>query len=138
MNANTRVIVADDPHIVSALSDREFIEVVAAVSDGDALLDRSLELRPDVAVVRLGMPGLDSPLAIARLRKRLPRCRLLVLTQNYSDELVVPVVSAGASAYLPRHAEPEQLVAAVEALARGEVYFDPRAVKVLARKLIEA
>ena len=68
---------------------------------------------------------------------RLPKCRILVLIARHADELVVPIVSAGASGYLPKSVIDEELGEAIDALARGEVYFDPQAIKVLATQLVE-
>lgn len=138
MKAPTRVLAADDPRIVSALREHSGIEVVALASDGDELLAQAIETRPDVAVIDLAMPFLGGTAAIERVHAALPHCRLLVLTARYSDELVVPIVSAGASGFLSKSVADDELSEAIDALARGEVYFDPQAIKVLATQLIES
>ncbi len=138
MTAPTRVLSADDPGIVHALSERKNVELVGLVSDGEQLLQQAIEAKPDVAVIDLAMPRLDGALAISRLNAALPKCRLLVLTARHSDELVIPIVSAGASGYLEKASAAEELGKAIDALARGEVYFDPQAIKVLATQLVES
>lgn len=138
MTAPTRVLAADDPGIIRALRERKNVEVVGLVSDGEQLLKQALESRPDIAVIDLALPRLDGALAISRLSAALPKCRLLVLTARHSDELVIPIVSAGASGYLEKSSKVEELGRAIDALARGEVYFDPQAIKVLAMQLVES
>lgn len=138
MTAPTRVLAANDPGIVLALSERSNVELVALVSDGEQLVKEAVHAKPDVAIIDLAMPRLDGALAISRLRSVLPSCKLLVVTARHSDELVIPIVSAGASGYLPKSVSSEELGRAIDALARGEVYFDPQAIKVLATRLVES
>lgn len=137
MKAPTRVLAANDPGIVLALNERSDVEVVGLVSDGEELLTKAVNAMPDVAIVDLAMPRLEGTRAIERIAAALPACKILVLTARHADELVVPIVSAGASGYLVKATAAHELGSAIDALSRGDVYYDPQAIKVLAAQLVE-
>ena len=137
MNPPIRVLAADEPNVVRALGELNDIELVGLVSDGEELLQQAESTKPDIAILDLAMPRLEGTRAIERIAARLPDCKILVLTARHRDTLVVPIVSAGASGYLLKSVIGEQLGKAIDALARGEVYYDPQAIKVLATQLVE-
>jgi DNA-binding NarL/FixJ family response regulator len=110
------------------------IEVVGEAADGDEALEQAVSLSPDVVLMDLVMPRLDGVAAMRRLRERLPRARVIVLTSFVDDDKLLPAVRAGAAGYLLKNAEPQELARAVRAAHAGEALLDP----VVAARLVEA
>ncbi len=140
INAPIRVLVADDHElvrkgIVRILRDGGSVEIVAEACDGLEAVELALAEKPDVVVTDLTMPRLGGLDVVRKVRKALPKCRILVLTVHHDEEYIVPIVEAGASGYLVKDSASAELTDAVAALARGEVYFGPEATKVLAAQL---
>lgn len=135
-----RVLLADDHTLVreslaAVLRAAGDCLIVAEASDGVSAIEKALELRPDVAIVDLSMPGLNGVEVVRRLGAELPRTRVLVLTMHEEEEYVVHVVRAGAAGYLVKHAATSELLQAVRSLAQGGVYFGPYAARVLAEQV---
>ncbi|GGL59398.1 response regulator transcription factor [Planomonospora parontospora] len=126
-----RVLLAEDQHVVrgalvALLGLEEDLEVVAAVESGDAVLPAALLHRPDVAVLDIDMPGaLDGLAAAGELRSRLPACRTLMLTAYGKPGHLRRALGARADGFLLKTAPPEELVAAIRAVAGGERVLDP-------------
>jgi two-component system, NarL family, response regulator LiaR len=137
-----RVLVADDHAVVreglrTFLALQEGIEVVGEAADGEAAVREAEHLRPDVVLMDLVMPRLDGVGAMRELRRRLPECRVIVLTSYAEDDRILPAIQAGAAGYLLKHVEPRELARAVRAAHAGEALLDPsvaaRVVSALAR-----
>ncbi|GGK50724.1 DNA-binding response regulator [Planomonospora parontospora subsp. parontospora] len=126
-----RVLLAEDQHVVrgalvALLGLEEDLEVVAAVESGDAVVPAALLHRPDVAVLDIDMPGaLDGLAAAGELRSRLPACRTLMLTAYGKPGHLRRALGARADGFLLKTAPPEELVAAIRAVAGGERVLDP-------------
>jgi DNA-binding NarL/FixJ family response regulator len=130
MTERTRVLVAEDQQlvrdgIVTMLSSRADLVVVAAVGDGERAVAEAHRTRPDVAMLDLRMPELDGIEATRRITAELPATRVLVLTTFGSDELVFEALAAGAAGFLLKDVRAEDLLEAVAAVARGESRLDP-------------
>jgi DNA-binding NarL/FixJ family response regulator len=136
-----RVVLADDQLLVRsgfrALLDAEDdIEVVGEAGDGAEVFECCLELRPDVVLMDIRMPGTDG-LAATRLitdDRRLDGVKVLVLTTFEIDEYVYESLRAGASGFLVKHTDPAELIRAVRVVAAGESLLSPGAT----RRLIAA
>jgi two-component system response regulator DesR len=126
-----RVLLAEDQYIVrgalaALLGLEEDLEVVAAVESGDAVVPAALLHRPDVAVLDIDMPGaLDGLAAAGELRLRLPACRTLMLTAYGKPGHLRRALGARVDGFLLKTAPPEELVAAIRAVADGERMLDP-------------
>ena len=125
-----RVLLADDHDLFRAglrvlLQDLGGFEVVAEAGDGREALRLVGELRPDVVLMDLMMPGLNGLEATARVAREYPAVRVLVLSMNAAEEFVLPAVRAGASGYVLKNARPAELEQAIRAVARGETYLTP-------------
>lgn len=130
------VLIADDHPIMrdglrAALSAEPDVEIVGEAADGEQAVRLAAELRPDVVLMDLRMPGVDGITAIRRLGGTGPR--VLVLTTFDTD--VLPALEAGASGYLLKDAPPEELVRAVRATHRGETVIAPAAAGRLAESV---
>ncbi|HEY3687871.1 MAG TPA: response regulator transcription factor [Streptosporangiaceae bacterium] len=126
-DAPIRLVIADDHPIVrdglSAVFERDpAFEVVGEAADGAEAVRLARELRPDVVLMDLRMPGMDGVAAITELG---PGVRVLVLTTYDTDSHVLPAIEAGATGYLLKDAPRADLLRAVRASARGEAVLAP-------------
>jgi DNA-binding NarL/FixJ family response regulator len=127
---STRLVLADDQPLVREGLRKIFradpeIAVVADVGDGLAAVEASRRLRPDVVVMDVRMPHLDGIAATRQVVAVPEPPRVLVLTTFDLDEYVFGALRAGASGFLLKDAEPEQLIGAVHTIASGEALLDP-------------
>ena len=132
----TRILLVDDHAMFRAgmkalLEDEHNLEIVGEASTGDEAVDRVRELKPDVVVMDLSMPGSNGLEATRRITALGLRTKVLVLTVHAEEEYLVPVVEAGASGYLTKTSADQDLVDAIKVVARGEVYLPPKATRLL-------
>lgn len=125
-----RVLVADDQAVVRQgvvllLSTSADIEVAGEASDGQEALRLALDLKPDVALVDLRMPGLDGAQVTERIVRAGTGTRVLILTTYADDDAVLPALRAGAVGYLTKDVTGEALLAAVRDVAAGRTVLDP-------------
>jgi len=125
-----RVLVADDQAVVRQgvvllLSTSADIEVAGEASDGQEALRLALDLKPDVALVDLRMPGLDGAQVTERIVRAGTGTRVLILTTYADDDAVLPALRAGAVGYLTKDVTGESLLAAVRDVAAGRTVLDP-------------
>lgn len=131
-----RVLLVDDHQLVRAglaslLGTADDVAVVGQAGDGAAAVERARELRPDVILMDLSMPVMDGVAATRQIVEDLPSVQVLVLT-SFSDRARVDLaLGAGAIGYLLKDSEPDDLLAAVRAAARGESPLDPRVARAL-------
>jgi DNA-binding NarL/FixJ family response regulator len=126
-----RVLVVDDHAMVraglaSVLRGSGDIEVVAEAADGQAAVAEAIGTAPDVVLMDLSMPVLDGVGATRAVLEAVPATRVVVLTSFSDRDRVQRALEAGAVGYQLKDAEPEVLLAAVRAAARGHVPIDPR------------
>jgi NarL family two-component system response regulator LiaR len=139
MSEPIRVLVVDDHAVVreglrTFLSLQDGIEVVGEAADGRDGIREAERLRPNVILMDLVMPGLDGVGAMRELRRRLPECRVIVLTSFAQDDRLLPAIQAGAAGYLLKDVEPRELARAVRAADAGEAMLDPA----VAARLVDA
>jgi DNA-binding NarL/FixJ family response regulator len=124
----TRIILADDHTLLSDairyLLEPEF-EVVGTFTDGLALLEGGQELAPDVVVVDIGMPFLNGLTAGERLKRLLPKIKLVYLTMNPDPDLAAEAFRGGGSGYLLKTSAATELVHAIREVLRGRFYLTP-------------
>jgi DNA-binding NarL/FixJ family response regulator len=125
-----RVLLADDDALVRSglralLRAEDGVTVVGEASNGHEALREAATLRPDVVVMDVRMPGRDGVSATRALLATSPRPRVLVLTTFDLDEVVDAAISAGADGFLLKRASPEELVAAIRAVAAGDAVVAP-------------
>jgi DNA-binding NarL/FixJ family response regulator len=127
-----RVLLADDQSLVRAgfralLSAQEGIEVAGEAADGQQALDAARRLAPDVVLMDIRMPGLDGLQATEAITAdpALGGVRIVVLTTFDHDEHVFEALRAGASGFLVKDTEPEDLIQAVRLVAAGEALLSP-------------
>jgi DNA-binding NarL/FixJ family response regulator len=128
------VLLADDHRMVAeglkALLPDEF-ELVGVVEDGRAMIEAAEKLRPDVIVADIAMPNLNGFEALARLRKSHPKIKVVFLTMHQNAAYARRALEAGASAFVVKHAAPEELVLAIHAALSGTTFITPSLTKQL-------
>jgi DNA-binding NarL/FixJ family response regulator len=131
-----RVLIVDDHAIVRTglsqlLGTADDIELVGAVGDGAEAVTMAAELRPDVVLMDLSMPGTDGITATARIMAADPGAHVLVLTSFSDQARILDALQAGAEGYLLKHSEPEVILAGVREIVSGGSPLDPKAARVL-------
>jgi two-component system, NarL family, response regulator LiaR len=137
-----RVLIVDDHKVVRQglrflLEQEEGIEVVGESADGPSAIEAARTLAPDVVLLDLFLPGLDGIGVLARMKQDRPATEVLMLTSSSDDEHLLAAIRAGALAYLPKTAGVDQVIASVQAAARGESMLEPRIAARLVREVRE-
>jgi DNA-binding NarL/FixJ family response regulator len=131
-----RVLLVDDHKLVRAglqslLDSTDDLTVVGAASDGAEAVALAEELRPDIVLMDLSMPGMDGIEATRRVVALGLGAQVLVLTSFSDGDRVRRTLDAGAVGYLLKDAEPDELLRGVRAVARGESPLDARAARAM-------
>jgi DNA-binding NarL/FixJ family response regulator len=126
-----RILVADDHHVVRAglralLETKTGWKVCAEAVNGREAVEKARELKPDVAVLDIGMPLLNGIEATRQIRKISPDTEVLILTMHDSELMIQGVLKAGARGYILKDDADRNLLAAVEALRRHKPYLSSR------------
>ncbi|MEV0279070.1 response regulator transcription factor [Streptomyces sp. NPDC050610] len=126
----TKVLLAEDQGMMRGalallLGLEDDIEVVAQVSNGDEILPTAKDVRPDVALLDIELPGRSGLDAAAELRGALPECRVLILTTFGRPGYLRRAMEAGASGFLVKDGPVEELAAAIRRVLAGERVIDP-------------
>lgn len=129
-NKTIRVLVADDhplmrEGIAAVIDSQPDMEVAGEAGDGAEAVRLYRELRPDVALIDLQMPGMNGIEAIEAIRAEFPDAHLAILTTYRGDARLMHAVKAGARAYLLKSALRKELCEAIRALAAGRRFFAP-------------
>jgi len=126
--SKTRVLIADDHALVregiaAFLRLCDDIEVVGEASDGLEAIEKTNALKPDVVIMDINMPKFGGLEATIEVKKMSPDTKILVLTQYDDKEYISRFLSAGVSGYLLKRAVGSDLVTALRAVRRGELYL---------------
>lgn len=137
-----RVVLADDHAVVrsglkAVLGSASDIEVIGEAVNGHDAIAIVNRLKPDVVIMDLTMAEMDGMTATRALVEQGSNTRVLVLTMHTEEEYLMEVLQAGASGYIVKSAADRELVDAVRTVARGEVYVQAAAARVLARGLTQ-
>jgi len=123
-----RVIIVDDHAILrqalrQLLEQHTELEIVGDASNGREAVTAVEKLLPDVVLMDMVMPGLSGLEATRQIRKRFPKTRVLILTGYMEDEQIVAALRAGASGYVVKRSDTEELLLGIQAVHRGNTYF---------------
>jgi DNA-binding NarL/FixJ family response regulator len=135
--AELSIFIADDHAIVREglkllVSAQPEMRVVGEAGDGHAAYQGIVELRPDVAVMDLSMPGLSGAQATEHLKRSCPEVKVVALTVHEDESYLRGLLEAGAVGYILKRSAAEELIHAIRRVAAGGVYLDPS----LAGKLV--
>ena len=130
MSPPIRLVLADDHAIVrdglrTLIANAGDVEVIGEADNGHDAARMAAELRPDVILIDISMPGGGAD-AAERIAQAAPDVRVLVLTMHDDRAHLSRMLEAGAAGYVLKHAAPEELMRAIRAVCAGEAYVDPR------------
>ena len=139
-----RVLLADDQVLIRSgfaalIGSDDALEVVGEASDGAEAVRQAVALRPDVVLMDIRMPGVDGLTAARQITEspELADVRVIVLTTFEADEYVLQALRSGASGFLGKSVEPEELLEAIRVVARGEALLSPRATRSLIARFLD-
>ena len=135
-----RVLIVDDHSVVRTglrvfLDLQPDIEVVGEAADGSEGVAVARRLEPDVVLMDLLMPNMDGITAIGRIKAERPETEIVTMTSFIEEEKVTAALEAGASGYVLKDAEAEEVAAAIRAAYAGEVHLDPAVARLLAQRM---
>ena len=128
--SNVRVYVVDDDDLMRAglravLSSDDSIVTVGEAADGHEAVRGARELRPDVILMDVRMPGLDGIAATGEVLAATPESKVVILTTFEDDDYIFGALAAGASGFLLKRTRPEELIAAIHTVAAGDSLLSP-------------
>jgi len=138
---NIRILLADDHRIMrhglrSLLEKEPGFEVVAEADNGRSAVKLTQKLAPDVVIMDIAMQDLNGIEATRRIVSETPEVKVLVLSIHSETQIVVEVLRAGASAYLLKDCEFEELVRAIRAAVKNRTYLSPEISHILVENII--
>ena len=137
-----RILLADDHAVVRSglrrlLEQRPGFEVVAEAETGEEAYQVFNEHRPDVAVMDLSMPGMGGLEAVRRILARHPSARMLVFSMHENAAFATQALKAGARGYVAKTGAPEELVTAVQEVAKGKIYISTGVAQKIAMQSLD-
>ncbi len=135
----TRIVIVDDHPIVRQglrfLLEQAEIQVVGEGENGEQALKLIEEHLPDVLLLDLLMPKMDGITAVREIKRVAPSVQIIILTSYFEDDQIFSVIKAGALSYLLKDTRSQELVAAVQAAARGESVIHPQVAARILREM---
>ncbi|HEY5013846.1 MAG TPA: response regulator transcription factor [Acidimicrobiia bacterium] len=131
-----RVLIVDDHAVVrrgleQLIASAPDLEIVGAAADGEEAVQLAAQRSPDVILMDLSMPLLDGIEATRRIVAARPEVHVVVLTSFDDQRRILDALGAGATGYLLKDAEPDEVLAAIRTAVEGGSPLDPRAARVL-------
>lgn len=131
-----RVLIADDHLIVreglrAILEAQTDIEVVGEANSGEEAANKVKEIRPDIVLMDITMPGMDGLEATRRIKQHNPEVNILILTMHEGDEYFFKSLDSGASGYFIKGGSSRELISALRAVYNGDVFLYPTMAKKL-------
>jgi two-component system response regulator NreC len=135
-----RTLIADDHGVLRAalralLNARPDLEVIGEAADGNEVLRLAGDLRPDLILMDISMPGQTGIETTRELKQNLPEAQVLILTVHEDEELLREAIRAGASGYVVKRALESELFNAIAAVMRGDLYVHPVMTRALVADL---
>jgi two-component system response regulator NreC len=136
-----RILLADDHAVLRAglrmlLQAEQDMQVVGEAGDSERLIDLAASLQPDVVLLDLAMPGSGGLAALPQLRRVAPDARILILTMYEDEAYLRQALRTGASGYVLKRAADTELLAAIRAVTRNEIYIQSSMTRVLLEALL--
>lgn len=136
-----RILIVDDHSVVrkglhNLLEDEEDIEIVGEASDGDEALEMLPETQPDVILLDITMPRMSGIEVTKEVVRSFPGIRILVFSMHNNPDYILNAVQNGASGYLLKDTDQEEILKAIRMVHSGELYYPPNASSVIIRNLV--
>jgi DNA-binding NarL/FixJ family response regulator len=137
------IIIADDHSLIrqgikSILGQDAGVEVIAEAADGLELFTCLTDRVPDMVILDISMPRMNGIEAVAEVREHFPDVHILILTMHANAQYFYHVISAGAHGYLLKDESDTELLSAIAAIRRGEVYVSPHLVSEVTGDMVSA
>lgn len=137
-----RVLIVDDHAVLRAglrtlLNLQSDMEVVGEAAEGLEALEKVKRLEPDLVLMDISLPGMEGLEATKKLRKTYPNIKVLVLTMHEDRRYLYSALKAGASGYVVKRAADTELIDAIRAAYRGDVFLHPSMAKFVAEDYVE-
>jgi len=131
-----KILLVDDHTIVRQglarmLNDQPDMQVVGEAINGRAAVDQALKLDPDIVIMDIAMPQMNGIEAAKRIKKKLPRTKILILSMYSQEHYIHELLETGVSGYLLKDASGRDIVKAIHAAMRDETFLSPSISKVL-------
>jgi DNA-binding NarL/FixJ family response regulator len=136
-----RLLLADDHQLMrqglrNMLEEQPDLQVVGEAKDGRSAVEMARDLQPDLVIMDVTMPVLNGIEATRQIRADHPSTRVIGLSMHPERQFIMEMLAASASGYLPKDTPLEELLAAIEAVQRGEVFLSPKVTGVLVSECI--
>jgi two-component system response regulator NreC len=136
MSDPVRILIADDHTIVRQglarlLEEKADFKVVGEATNGQMAVDQSLALKPDVVIMDIAMPRMNGIEAAKRIRKLLPKTKILILSMYSHEHYIHELMETGVSGYLLKDASGRDIINAIHAAMKNETFLSPMISKVL-------
>jgi two-component system response regulator NreC len=131
-----RLLIADDHGVLRAglialLNGESGMEVVGEADDENSAVSLAVEKRPDMVLMDLSMPNTGGIEATRRIRQLVPEARILIMTVHEDKSLMQEAIQSGAMGYILKRAVKSELINAIHAVMRGELYLHPAMARLL-------
>jgi two-component system, NarL family, response regulator NreC len=131
-----RILIADDHGVMrgglrALLEDEPGIEVVGEACSGEEVIALTEKLRPDIVLMDIGMPGVDGIAATRAIKTTFANIHVLVLSVYEDESLLREAIQVGAAGYIIKRAAEEELISAIKAVSRGDMYIHPAITRLL-------
>ena len=130
MDKSIRILLADDHTIVRQglarlLEEQPDLRIVGEAINGQILVDKALELEPDIIIMDIAMPLLNGIEAAKRVRKSLPDCKILILSMYSHEHYIHQLLETGISGYLLKDSSGQDIIKAIKAAMKNETFLSP-------------
>lgn len=138
---NIKIILVDDHKMVRSglrtlLEQNADMEVIAEATDGRKAVELARELSPDVVVIDISMPGLNGIEATRQILAAAPKVKVVALSMHSDKRFVTGMLEAGASGYLLKGDDSEELITAIRAIAANKAYLSPDISKTIIKDYV--
>ncbi|MBU1902130.1 MAG: response regulator transcription factor [Proteobacteria bacterium] len=130
MSKSIRIVIADDHTIVRQglarlLEDQPNLDVVGEATNGRMALEKALELEPDIIIMDIAMPLMNGIEAAKRIRKELPKTKVLILSMYSNEHHIHDLLETGVSGYLLKDSSGRDIINAIQAAMKDETFLSP-------------
>ena len=136
-----RVVLADDHELFregmkAVLAREDTIEVVGEAATGGRAVELCLQLHPDIAILDIAMPEMNGLIATKTIKKVCEDTRVLILSMLMDEDAVAQALNGGANGYVLKDSAIEELLIAIKAVMKGEIYLSPKVATLVVRQLL--
>lgn len=143
MADKTRLLMVEDHKLLrmglkSILEKYPNIEVIGEADNGEDSIELTKQLKPDVVLMDIGLPGMDGIQATKKIKEQNPNVKVIILTSHTDRKEVLQSVSVGASAYMVKDIKTEFMIMVIQSVKEGAIWFDPAIAPIIRSKNLAA